>query len=144
MLARLFESALRRHRSRHSELAPLVEKVIALAKSNYEIQYTPEYELSERVIFPFSPSETNGIEDARFVHFHDDDGSSRYYATYSAYNGQMVLPQLHGLEGADNAVGDLAADLQGGGRGGTGSIAYVDHASLADPQEVIDHRAVRG
>lgn len=86
--------ALRQYRSKHSELAPLTEKVVALAKSNYEIQYTPEYELSERVIFPFSPSETNGIEDARFVHFQDDDGSSRYYATYSAYNGQMVLPQL--------------------------------------------------
>ncbi len=88
------KTALRQYRSQHNELSPLIEKVVALAKSNYEIQYTPEYELSERVIFPFSPSETNGIEDARFVHFHDDDGSSRYYATYSAYNGQMVLPQL--------------------------------------------------
>lgn len=88
------KTALRQYRSQHNELVPLVEKVIALAKSNYEIQYTPEYELSERVVFPFSPSETNGIEDARFVHFQDDDGSSRYYATYSAYNGQMVLPQL--------------------------------------------------
>jgi hypothetical protein len=46
------------------------------------------------LIFPFSPTETNGIEDARFVHFHNDDGSSRYYATYSAYDGRMVLPQL--------------------------------------------------
>lgn len=88
------KAALRQYRSQHNELAPLVEKVVALAKSNYEIQYTPQHELSERVIFPFSPSETNGIEDARFVHFQDDDGSSRYYATYSAYNGQMVLPQL--------------------------------------------------
>lgn len=88
------KTALREQRSRHNELAPLVEKVVMLAKSNYEIQYTPDHELSERVIFPFSPTETNGIEDARFVHFHDDDGSSRYYATYSAYDGQMVLPQL--------------------------------------------------
>ncbi len=87
-------AALREQRSRHNELAPLVEQVVMLAKSNYEIQYTPDHELSERVIFPFSPTETNGIEDARFVHFHDDDGSSRYYATYSAYDGEMVLPQL--------------------------------------------------
>jgi predicted GH43/DUF377 family glycosyl hydrolase len=65
-----------------------------LAKSNYEIQYTPDHELSERVIFPFGPTETNGIEDARFVQFRDEDGSSRYYATYSAYDGQLVLPQL--------------------------------------------------
>ncbi|MEZ6075587.1 MAG: glycoside hydrolase family 130 protein [Pirellulaceae bacterium] len=93
-LEAILKTSLREHRSRHAELAPLVEQVVMLAKSNYEIQYTPEHELSERLIFPFSPTETNGIEDARFVHFHNDDGSSRYYATYSAYDGRMVLPQL--------------------------------------------------
>lgn len=93
-LETLLKTSLRENRSHHDELSPLVEQVIVLAKSNYEIHYTPDHELSERVIFPISPTETNGIEDARFVHFHSDDGSSRYYATYSAYDGQMVLPQL--------------------------------------------------
>ncbi|MDA9778364.1 glycoside hydrolase family 130 protein [Rubripirellula sp.] len=88
------KASLREHRSHHDELAPLVEQVVMLAKSNYEIQYTADHELSERLIFPFSPSESNGIEDARFVDFQDDNGRSRYYATYSAYDGQMVLPQL--------------------------------------------------
>ena len=88
------QASLREHRSIHNELAPLVDRVVMLAKSNYEIQYTPDHELSERVVFPFSPTESNGIEDARFVHFTEDDGSSRYYATYSAYDGQLVLPQL--------------------------------------------------
>ena len=88
------KTALQENRSRHVELAPLVSQVIMLAKSNYEIQYTPDHALSERLIFPFSPTETNGIEDARFVHFRNDDGSTRYYATYSAYDGRMVLPQL--------------------------------------------------
>jgi len=93
-LAASLTTSLRENRSHHADLEPLVEQVIVLAKSNYEIQYTPDHELSERVIFPFSPTETNGIEDARFVHFQDDDGSSRFYATYSAYDGKMVLPQL--------------------------------------------------
>jgi predicted GH43/DUF377 family glycosyl hydrolase len=88
------QASLREHRSIHNELAPLVDRVVMLAKSNYEIQYTPDHELSERVVFPFSPTESNGIEDARFVHFTEDDGSTRYYATYSAYDGQLVLPQL--------------------------------------------------
>ena len=88
------QAALREHRSNHNELAPLVGRVVMLAKSNYEIQYTPDHELSERLVFPFSPTESNGIEDARFVHFREDDGSRRYYATYSAYDGQLVLPQL--------------------------------------------------
>jgi predicted GH43/DUF377 family glycosyl hydrolase len=88
------QAALREHRSDHVELAPLVDRVVLLAKSNYEIQYTPDHELSERLVFPFSPTESNGIEDARFVHFQDEDGSCRYYATYSAYDGTLVLPQL--------------------------------------------------
>lgn len=94
LLETQLRNSLREHRSHHDELAPLVEQVVMLAKSNYEIQYTPDHDLSERLVFPFSPTETNGIEDARFVHFQDEDGSRRYYATYSAYDGQMVLPQL--------------------------------------------------
>ncbi|WP_436714644.1 glycoside hydrolase family 130 protein [Roseiconus lacunae] len=87
-------SGLRENRSRHQELAPIAEQTIMLARSNYEIFYSPECELSERLIFPFGPTETNGIEDARFVRFQEDDGSSRYFATYSAYDGNAVLPQL--------------------------------------------------
>lgn len=87
-------TGLRAHWSQHVELAPIVEQVVTLAKSNYEITYLPEHELSERLIFPFGPTETNGIEDARFVQFQEEDGSSQYYATYSAYDGKMVLPQL--------------------------------------------------
>lgn len=68
--------------------------ILALAKANYEIKYTPEQHLTERIIFPSSPTELNGIEDARFVQFRDDDGSIRYYATYTAYDGKIILPQL--------------------------------------------------
>ncbi|PYK53984.1 MAG: glycosidase [Verrucomicrobia bacterium] len=65
-----------------------------LAESNYEIHFAPSSEMSERIIFPVSPNESNGIEDARFVRFVDDDGSVLYYATYTAYNGRVILPQL--------------------------------------------------
>jgi len=34
------------------------------------------------------------MEDARFVRFVEDDGSIIYYATYTAYNGRAILPQL--------------------------------------------------
>jgi predicted GH43/DUF377 family glycosyl hydrolase len=46
------------------------------------------------VIFPVSKNESRGIEDARFVQFFDDRQEMTYYATYTAYNGQTVLPQL--------------------------------------------------
>jgi len=65
-----------------------------LAESNYEIHFAPSSEMSERIIFPVSPNESNGIEDARFVRFIEDDGSVIYYATYTAYNGRVILPQL--------------------------------------------------
>jgi predicted GH43/DUF377 family glycosyl hydrolase len=68
--------------------------VIALARANYEIECDPASDISERVIFPYSPAETNGIEDARFVRFVEDDGSVRYCATFTAFDGSVVLPQF--------------------------------------------------
>lgn len=65
-----------------------------LADSNYELNFSSKLALSERIIFPVSANETNGIEDARFVRFIEDDGSVMYYATYTAYNGRAILPQL--------------------------------------------------
>ncbi len=65
-----------------------------LARSNYEVQFPPEQELSERILFPATPSQRNGIEDARFVHFLNDDGSYGYYATFTAYDGKVVVPEL--------------------------------------------------
>ena len=65
-----------------------------LAESNYEMHFAPDSRLSERVIFPVAPTQSNGIEDARFVRFQNDDGTRTYYATYTAYDGRMILPQL--------------------------------------------------
>jgi predicted GH43/DUF377 family glycosyl hydrolase len=66
----------------------------ALAESNYEACYSDDFDLSERVLFPNSSAEANGIEDARFVQFNGGDGYHVYYATYTAYDGKVVLPQL--------------------------------------------------
>ena len=71
-----------------------IEKTMWLARSNYEILFQPDHQISERVIFPRSESESGGIEDARFVRFVNDDGTVIYYATYTAYNGESILPQL--------------------------------------------------
>jgi predicted GH43/DUF377 family glycosyl hydrolase len=69
-------------------------ETLMLARSNYEVQFAPESTLSERVLFPVTPSQSNGIEDARFVLFHKEDGTRAYYATYTAYDGKMILPQF--------------------------------------------------
>jgi len=65
-----------------------------LARSNYEVQFGPDQQLSERVLFPATPSQRNGIEDARFVCFQNEDGTHVYYATFTAYDGRVVVPEL--------------------------------------------------
>jgi predicted GH43/DUF377 family glycosyl hydrolase len=65
-----------------------------LARSNYQVQFLPEQPLSERILFPATPSQRNGIEDARFVRFQNDDGTYIYYATFTAYDGTVVMPEL--------------------------------------------------
>jgi len=65
-----------------------------LADSNYELRFSAKLALSERILFPVSDNESNGIEDARFVRFVDDDGTVTYCATYTAYNGRAILPQF--------------------------------------------------
>ena len=65
-----------------------------LADSNYEVRFHADHPISERVIFPVSENESRGIEDARFVQFFDDNQEVTYYATYTAYNGFTILPQL--------------------------------------------------
>jgi len=72
----------------------VVESMLWLADSHYEITFSMDTALSERVIFPISYTETNGIEDARFVRFTGDDGTYHYCATYTAYNGYATLPKL--------------------------------------------------
>ena len=65
-----------------------------LAASNYELAFDPGTALSQRVIFPAGPSESNGMEDARFVRFEHPRRDPTYYATYTAYDGFHILPQL--------------------------------------------------
>ena len=83
-----------------------------LASSNYRTSFPTSIDVSERVLFPSGPTESHGMEDARFVRFVDDDGAVTYFATYTAFDGRQILPQL--LETTDFAefrVGTLAGRL---------------------------------
>lgn len=63
------------------------------ASSNYITQFPDDSHLSERVLAPAGPTESHGMEDARFVRL-DDGGRITYYATYTAFDGRKILPQL--------------------------------------------------
>lgn len=86
-------------RSDPNESERMNECIRWLSEANYEVVFDRSIPFSERVIFPVSPSESNGMEDARFVRFVEDDGTVTFYATYTAYNGRAILPQL--LETSD-------------------------------------------
>jgi len=72
----------------------LLNEIIWLASSHYEIEFSLDTSTSERVIFPIAETEKSGIEDARFVKFTDDDGEVSYYATYTANDGITILPKF--------------------------------------------------
>lgn len=72
----------------------IINEMMWLASSHYEIHFSIDSAISERVIFPISATEQAGIEDARFVKFVDDNGEITYYATYTAYDGVSILPKL--------------------------------------------------
>jgi predicted GH43/DUF377 family glycosyl hydrolase len=71
-----------------------LEEMTWLADSFYDVQFKHDSDITERVIFPISDSESRGIEDARFVRFVDDDKTEKILATYTAYNGHTILPKL--------------------------------------------------
>jgi len=91
--------AVKQLRVPDQETQSVARETLMLAQSNYEVQFAPDSRLSERVLFPATPSQSNGIEDARFVLFQNEDGTGTYYATYTAYDGKMILPQF--LETSD-------------------------------------------
>lgn len=58
-----------------------------------DLVFEANEEISERVIFPITEAQANGIEDARFVEF-DDNGEKTFYATYTAYSGGAIRSEL--------------------------------------------------
>jgi predicted GH43/DUF377 family glycosyl hydrolase len=58
-----------------------------------EVAFRDNEELSERIIFPVTEAQSNGIEDARFVEF-NDGGRKTFYATYTAYSGRAIQSEL--------------------------------------------------
>lgn len=71
-----------------------VERLRGVVASAYEVCFPDDVTLSQRVLLPFAPEESNGMEDARFVQFVDADGARSYRATYTAYDGRHIAPRL--------------------------------------------------
>ena len=72
----------------------VIDQILWVASCNYQLTFPSDRPLSERIIFPASADESRGVEDARFTQFFGDDGTTSYYATYTAFDGAHVTPKL--------------------------------------------------
>lgn len=79
--------------SRLASLPVVTHRSVVAGGEVVEVVFDPSTDLSERVIFPLTPTQSNGIEDARFVAF-DEDGRTVYRATYTAYNGTGIRSEM--------------------------------------------------
>lgn len=79
--------------ARLAAIPKIISRTTGPSGDEVELAFTPEDDISERVIFPVTDSQLNGIEDARFVQF-EDGGPHAYYATYTAYNGRAIRSEL--------------------------------------------------
>jgi predicted GH43/DUF377 family glycosyl hydrolase len=69
----------------------------ALRRTNaasYALSFPADVPLHRRVLWPSTPDESNGMEDARFVSFVDDRGVRSFRATYTAYDGRAIATRM--------------------------------------------------
>jgi predicted GH43/DUF377 family glycosyl hydrolase len=92
-LAEAIEAA-RQDRELSGHFEESADTLVSVSRVNYRLELPEEVGEAEMVVFPFSDIERHGIEDVRLVRFTEDDGSCRYYGTYTAYDGLRVYPQL--------------------------------------------------
>jgi predicted GH43/DUF377 family glycosyl hydrolase len=71
-----------------------LEQLRRTAAVSYAVTFPAEVPLHQRVLWPATPSESNGMEDARFVRFVDDNGEAAYHATYTAYDGRQISARM--------------------------------------------------
>ncbi|HUG84980.1 MAG TPA: glycoside hydrolase family 130 protein, partial [Euzebya sp.] len=71
-----------------------MDVIRGIARRSYAVDFSAEIPLAERVLRPVMAAESNGIEDARFLRFTEDDGTVTHYATYTAYDGRHISQQL--------------------------------------------------
>ncbi len=79
--------------SRLAAMPSLMRRSPALGGEELEVSFPANEDISERVIFPVTDSQSNGIEDARFVAF-EDGGTTTFLATYTAYSGRAIRSEM--------------------------------------------------
>lgn len=77
-----------------ADIQTISEIALDIARTSYEVSFHDDTEISERVLWPTASNERRGMEDARFVRCHEDDGSFTYRATYTGFDGTQVVSRM--------------------------------------------------
>jgi predicted GH43/DUF377 family glycosyl hydrolase len=86
-----------------------IESLRLITAADYTVDFPHDSRLDERILFPYGPTEKRGMEDARFVRFTNDSGVASYYATYTAFDGAHIAPQmLHTIDFTSFEVSQLS------------------------------------
>jgi predicted GH43/DUF377 family glycosyl hydrolase len=88
------KEALKSEHTTRRNTGATIARLDTIARSSYRISFDPTTKVSERLLWPHSPAESHGMEDARFVRFVEDDGSATYYATYTAFDGITISQHM--------------------------------------------------
>lgn len=113
-------SRLSTHNDTRQHVTETANVLRALSECFYVAAFDESVELSRRVLWPSTPCESSGVEDARFVEIEDDD-VARYVATYTAFDGRGVTQQL--LE-TDDFVNFSSSPLAGRGAANKGLAIF--------------------
>lgn len=77
-----------------AEVAGTLARLREFTQASYRVSFRNDSDLSSRVLSPLAPTESHGMEDARFVRFVADDGAVTYYATYTGWDGHLTSQRL--------------------------------------------------
>jgi predicted GH43/DUF377 family glycosyl hydrolase len=91
-------TAVHEHSLHRDRVQVAIEQVHQVAFATYDIAFPEASALTSRLLWPSAPAERNGMEDARLVRVHEDDGSTTYLAPYTAYDGARIASHLLSTE----------------------------------------------
>jgi predicted GH43/DUF377 family glycosyl hydrolase len=74
-----------------NETLGVVRRIVA---NDYAVTFPATVPLHQRVLWPATPAESNGMEDARFVQVQTPNGRMGYFGTYTAYDGRDISGRL--------------------------------------------------
>ena len=67
-----------------------LDRIRHIVSEDYAVAFPATMSMHQRVLWPATPAERNGMEDARFVQVIEADGRPAYQATYTAYDGRHI------------------------------------------------------